>query len=169
VAAAVTELKVTESGREDARKSASLLARAALRMPAGLFLKKATGEPVTLELSGELLTLLQTILDRIAKTGDLLLLNQEAELTPEQAGKILGVSRPVVYHRMDSGRLPYRAVGTHRRVRLDDVLKLREFERQRRENSSALSADTDDLEMNYAAPSQMKNPRRRRGFSERPA
>lgn len=155
MSAAVTELKVTESGREDARKSASLLlAWAALRLPAGLFLEKATGESDTLELSGELLNLLQTLLDRIAKTGDLLLLNQEAELTPEQAGKILGVSRPVIYHRMDSGRLPFRQVGTHRRVRLDDVLKLREFEQRQREISTALSADTDDLEANYAKPSQ---------------
>jgi excisionase family DNA binding protein len=151
---AVTELKVTNSGREDARKGASLIARAALRVSARLLLQKPTGETVTLELSAELLNVLQTMLDRIARTGDLVLLSQEAELTPEQASKILGVSRPMVYHRMDTGRLPYREVGTHRRVRRDDVLKLLEFEQRRRDISRALSADTDDLEMNYAEPSQ---------------
>lgn len=68
------------------------------------------------------------------------------ELSPEQAAKILGISRPMVYHRMDSGRLPFRIVGTHRRVHLEDVLKLREFERRRREVAKALAEDTEELE-----------------------
>lgn len=48
-----------------------------------------------------------------------------AELTPEQAGKILGISRPLVVQRMDEGRLPFHYVGTHRRCTLQDVLALK--------------------------------------------
>jgi len=148
----ITELKVTDTDREDARKGANFLARAASRVPAGLFLKKLGGEPSILELSSEIIAVLQAMLERLARAGNLLLLEQDAELSPEQAAKILGVSRPIVYHRMDSGRLPYRKVGAHRRVRLDDVLKLRELERQHREFARALSSDTDELESDYAQP-----------------
>ncbi|HZR74379.1 helix-turn-helix domain-containing protein [Bradyrhizobium sp.] len=52
------------------------------------------------------------------------------ELTPEQAGKILGISRPLVVRRMDDGRLPFRYEGAHRRCKLADVLKLKAAEEQ---------------------------------------
>jgi len=150
----LTEIKVADEGREDAQKGADFLKRATSlrRARGGLFLTKPDGKTVAVELPAVLLRAVQSVLGRLAKTGDLLLLNKDAELSPEQAAKILGVSRPMVYHRMDSGRLPFRPVGTHRRVRLEDVLKLREFERQRREVSKALSEDTDDLETNYVQP-----------------
>lgn len=51
-----------------------------------------------------------------------------AEITPEQAGKILGISRPLVVQRMEDGRLPFYFVGTHRRCKLKDVLELKERE-----------------------------------------
>ncbi|WP_164632922.1 hypothetical protein [Rhodopseudomonas sp. WA056] len=55
---------------------------------------------------------------------------------------------------MDTGKLPFRQVGTHRRIRVADVAKLREFEDRRRDLSAALSADTEDLETNYATSGQ---------------
>jgi excisionase family DNA binding protein len=148
----LTELKVTAPGRQEAQKGANFLARAASLVAGGLFLKKANGEKVDFELPKELLGIMQTMFGRLAETGEVLLVNKDAELSPEQASKILGISRPMVYHRMDSGRLPFREVGAHRRVLLDDVLKLREFENQRRQMTKALAEDTDDLETNHAQP-----------------
>jgi len=52
-----------------------------------------------------------------------------AELTPEQAGKILGISRPLVVQRMDDGKLPFHYVGTHRRCTLQNVLALKAAEK----------------------------------------
>jgi excisionase family DNA binding protein len=66
----------------------------------------------------------------------------------------LGISRPIVYQRMDAGKLPFREVGTHRRVLLTDVLQLKEAEDRRRKFAAALGADTEDLEANYAKPGQ---------------
>jgi hypothetical protein len=53
---------------------------------------------------------------------------------------------------MDAGKLPFRQVGTHRRIRAADVAQLKKFEDRRRTFAAALSADTEDLEKNYAQP-----------------
>lgn len=46
---------------------------------------------------------------------------QRDELTTGQVADVLGVSRPTVVALIDSGQLPARRLGTHRRVRSEDV------------------------------------------------
>lgn len=75
--------------------------------------------------AGALGELVKQIVTVAAEAGGIAFGPVASELSPEQAGKILGVSRPLVVRRMDDGRLPYHYVGSHRRCRLDDVLKLK--------------------------------------------
>jgi excisionase family DNA binding protein len=147
--AAVAKFAVSEHHREEARKGATFLDRAAMTHRAGLFMAKPGGGSVELDLPPEVLSALRALLDRLAD-DEVLLLNMETELSPEEAAKILGVSRPMVYHRMDSGRLPFRPVGAHRRVLLKNVLALRDFEAGRRQVAKELSEDADAIEPEYA-------------------
>lgn len=71
-----------------------------------------------------------------------------SELSPEQAGKILGISRPLVVQRMEDGRLPFHYVGAHRRCLLKDVLELKGVEDKRNQAMQHLYDDLDALEAN---------------------
>jgi excisionase family DNA binding protein len=149
---AVMKLKVEEPDREQARKGASFLERASVLEHGGLYLTKADGERVMAEMPASLLRAMQSLLTAVAESGTAFVFKPEDEVSPERAAELLGVSRPIVYQRMDTGKLPFRQVGTHRRIRAADVAKLKQFEDRRRSFAAALSADTEDLEENYAQP-----------------
>ena len=147
---ALTRLKVKDTEREEARRGVSFLEHASVSARGELFLTKADGERISAEFPASLLAAMKDILAALAESGEALLLKLDAEVSPEKAAEILGISRPLVYQRMDSGKLPFRQVGTHRRIRTADVATLRQFEDQRRSFAAALSDDTEDLEENYA-------------------
>jgi excisionase family DNA binding protein len=76
------------------------------------------------------------------------LLADDAEVSPGDAAAILGISRPLVRRRMDAGVLPFRRVGTHRRLRRSAVLDLQRREAPTRAALDELQADTDTLVAN---------------------
>jgi excisionase family DNA binding protein len=86
------------------------------------------GRRITLAVEGNLAKILRRFITTASKSDGVAYCPLESELSPEQAGKILGVSRPLVVQRMDDGRLPFHYVGSHRRCSLSDVLKLKEKE-----------------------------------------
>ncbi len=70
--------------------------------------------------------LVQRLLSEVAQGHAVQLLPIEADLRTQEAAELLGISRPHLVKLLDEGRLPSWKVGSHRRVRLDDVLTYRE-------------------------------------------
>ena len=109
-------------------------------------LAKYAADEDGLMLSGKLATIVGQFLKVGVEAGGLAFGPVAGDLSPEQAGKILRVSRPLVVQRMDDGRLPFRYVGSHRRCSLSDVLKLKEAEEPVDEALAQLYEEHEEIE-----------------------
>jgi len=76
------------------------------------------------------------ILDLLGQGRGVQIMPKEAELTTQQAADMLNVSRPYLIGLLESGKIPFRKVGRHRRITFEALM---EYKRQ------------DDLERRTAA------------------
>jgi len=67
-------------------------------------------------MKSELTGFVETLLGHLRDGDRVAVLTEEQELTPNEAANILGVSRPLVVHRMDIGDLPFREIFRSRAI-----------------------------------------------------
>ena len=134
--------------RRDAVRGAMLLKRRKSADRVEMFLVHPDGTRESAEVSAAATGMIADLLEKASAAEEVALLIGDAEISPEDAAAILGISRPLVRRRMDVGDLPFRRIGTHRRLRLADVLALRRREAPIRAALEELRADTEDLMTN---------------------
>lgn len=94
--------------------------------------------------------LLVALLSEMAQGNAVTLIPIHAEFTTQQAADFLGVSRPFLVKLLEEGKLPYRKVGTHRRVLFEDLKNYKaEIDRKRLETLNELAAQAQELDMGY--------------------
>jgi excisionase family DNA binding protein len=127
--------------RQDIARATAGDARRLRRLDAAL--EGRADEPVRLILSsGEALALPEVLIHlmrravhHLARGREVAVVPYETLLTAQQAADLLNVSRPSLIRLLDEGRIPFEYVGTHRRIRLDDLLayrRQRDLDRQRK-------------------------------------
>jgi excisionase family DNA binding protein len=79
-----------------------------------------------IEIPSDLVDALLLIVQQLKTGHGVSIAALRAEITTAEAAELLNVSRPFVIKLLESGVMPFRKVGTHRRVRLIDVLEYRD-------------------------------------------
>ena len=76
-----------------------------------------------------------------------------AELTGVQAADVLNVSRPYLIKLLDEKVIPYRRVGKHRRIRVEDVMAYKvAIDREREAVLDQLTREAQEQGLGYERP-----------------
>ncbi len=135
------------------------LARAAQRCIMGaldhsraatLVLTTETGEHPRVKVPPAALRLIGQLLGAMSQGQSVVLMPAARELTTVEAAHYLNVSRPFVIKEMEAGRLPYRKVGTHRRVTLKNLMDYeREMRQQQAQALERMADNARELGLDY--------------------
>jgi excisionase family DNA binding protein len=115
-----------ESEAQDVRQLDALLR---VSESCELIISGANGEHVAVPPSVR--ALLTRLVHELAQGKVVAVIPFDTELTTQEAADMLNVSRPYLIKLLERGDIPYRSVGLHRRVRMDDLLRYDEEHHRR--------------------------------------
>jgi excisionase family DNA binding protein len=142
----------SDSEVELARNSSRVLASLNLKKTKTIDISLETGNhhpsSVTLPLSA--FKLLVNILTQMAEGNAVTLIPVHAELTTQEAADLLNVSRPFLIRLLEEKKMPFRKVGTRRRVLFQDLMDYKaKIDAARRKTLDDLANEAQELDMGY--------------------
>ena len=139
----------SQVAQESSRRLARLLATKP-RKPLRVRIAPDDEPEETISIPVSAFRLLNDILTEMAKGNAITLIPVHAELTTQQAADILNVSRPFLVEQLEKGAIPYRKVGSHRRILFKDLMVYKEtMQGNRLKALEELTAQAQELNMGY--------------------
>ncbi len=130
---AVKAFTLSEQEREDAREAGKEIEHFMNGEKCYCLELSCEGEKrVAIKVPAPALSLLASILAEMGNGNAVTALPLPVELTTFEAAAIMGVSRPYLIKLLDEGKIAFRLVGTHRRVRYADLAAYMEAEQEAR-------------------------------------
>ena len=122
--AAITPMIPSEAEAVLAKKTSRVLAsRLRDADPVQLRISDDLSPEGALKLPASAVRLLVRILEEMARGNAVTILPVRAELTTQEAADMLNISRPSLIRLLDEGKIEYRRVGSHRRVRFEGLME----------------------------------------------
>ncbi len=150
VAAVDNAIIPSERDVKIAQESGRRLSRFAKRGRVTLQAAGEGGSSGAIELPRSVVGLLVRILSEMGQSNAVTVTPVHTELTTQQAASMLGVSRPFLIKQMKAKKIPHRMIGTHRRVRLADLMQYKaRLDTDRAEVLKELAAQAQELDMGY--------------------
>jgi excisionase family DNA binding protein len=148
--ATAVKLPTTEAA-EQARLALRVLGKIRSRKTARTLQVKPEGEPdVTVIVPREAFELFLEILGQMANGNAVTIVPVHAELTTQEAADMLNVSRPYLIELLEAGKIDFRRVGTHRRIRVSDLLAYRQIDdAERKAALDELTQEAQKLGLGY--------------------
>lgn len=135
---------------EQAKLSSRTLSKYADVDRVQLSLRGSNGETDELVLPGHVLQILLDVLAEVSQGNAISLIPYHQEISTQDAANLLNVSRPFLVRLLEAGDIPFRKVGAHRRVKLQDVLSYKEqIDRQRQATLDELAELSQNEGMGY--------------------
>lgn len=109
------------------------------------------GDGTEVQMPPPLLEVLRAAAGELSAGHAVTILASETLLTPAEAARLLGLSRPFVVRLLDDGTIPgmHLPDSRHRVIRLDDVLAFAERRRRRQEGRQRIAEAIDDADLPY--------------------
>jgi excisionase family DNA binding protein len=134
--------------RESSRLLATYLQTQAETQQIEIFDDKGTSHAVCVPVSAP--RLLVDILTEIGEGNAVSIIPIHAELTTQEAADVLNVSRPFLVQLLEQGEIPFHKIGTHRRIRYQDLITYKErIDSERNKALDALAKQAQRLKMGY--------------------
>jgi excisionase family DNA binding protein len=99
------------------------------------------------ELPGSLYDVLVDVIHEVMVKGNQVrVMSVDAQLTTQQAADLLNISRPFLIKLLEKGELEHTMVGTHRRIRLEDLIVYRDQrDAERRRLLGEITSESQEL------------------------
>lgn len=144
--------KITEEDQKLAISSNSQMKLASKKIESmkGKSVKINIGDEVDVQIPKKAFKLLSEIISSMSKGKSISLLQQEQELSTQQAADLLHISRPHLVKLLEKGEIPFNKVGAHRRILMSDFINYQnQITHNRKENLNALAKQAQELNMGY--------------------
>jgi len=108
--------------------------------------------PETIRLPRKAISLLSTILSNMAAGKSMALILSDTAIGTQEAANFLEVSRLHVVRLLERGEIPYSKVGTHRRIKVGDLVAYqKKMNSARRKQLNFLARQAQELNLGYSS------------------